>query len=321
MTMTTKTARLHALWARLAALLALLLVVGVLAPYAGAQTTSVTFFHNDVLGSPAVATDASGAVVWKESYLPYGHRLQAPAAGANNKLWYAGKQLDPNTGLSYMGARYYSPVVGRFMGIDPVEFKEDNIHSLNRYAYANNNPYKYIDRDGRYGELAVEVISLTVGYMSLRENMRTGNTGAAITDGLGMLADIAGAAIPGLPGFAGLGIKASREAAELGVKKVDVGSPTAGKPVDSSTRDRILARDQNPDGSWTCATCGQKTSNPSNVHTGHIKARSHGGDLSDANLRCEGAACNLSQGNRSAPSPGMTCAARGSCGAPYGRSD
>jgi hypothetical protein len=35
------------------------------------------------------------------------------------------------------------------MGIDPVEFKEDNIHSLNRYAYANNNPYKYVDPDGR----------------------------------------------------------------------------------------------------------------------------------------------------------------------------
>eukprot|EP01136_Pigoraptor_vietnamica_P035008 Opistho-1_new@99653 len=103
MTMTTKTARLHAVWVRLAALLALLLALGVLLPQARAQTTSITFFHNDVLGSPAVATDANGAVVWKESYLPYGHRLQAPAAGANNKLWYAGKQLDPTTGLSYMG--------------------------------------------------------------------------------------------------------------------------------------------------------------------------------------------------------------------------
>jgi hypothetical protein len=92
MAMTTKTARLHAVWVRLAALLVLLLVLGVLAPRAGAQTTSITFFHYDVLGSPAVATDANGAVVWKESYLPYGHRLQAPAAGANNKLWYAGKQ-------------------------------------------------------------------------------------------------------------------------------------------------------------------------------------------------------------------------------------
>lgn len=160
MTMTTKTARLHAVWVRLAALLALLLALGVLLPQARAQTTSITFFHNDVLGSPAVATDASGAVVWKESYLPYGHRLQAPAAGANNKLWYAGKQLDPTTGLSYMGARYYSPVVGRFMGIDPVEFQEENVHSFNRYAYANNNPYKYVDPDGRHPLLVFAAVGL-----------------------------------------------------------------------------------------------------------------------------------------------------------------
>jgi hypothetical protein len=100
-----------------------------------------------------------------------------------------------------------------------------------------------------------------------------------------------------------------------------VGSPSAGKPVDSTTRDRIKTRDQKPDGSWECATCGQSTKNPANVHTGHIVPRSKGGDLSDGNLRCEGAACNLSQGNRDAPKPGMTCKERGSCGAPYGRSD
>ncbi|CAN7425089.1 EndoU domain-containing protein [Acidovorax sp. LjRoot74] len=156
----TKTARLHALWVHLAALLALLLVLGVLAPQARAQTTSITFFHNDVLGSPAVATDANGAVVWKESYLPYGHRLQAPAAGANNKLWYAGKQLDPNTGLSYMGARYYSPVVGRFMGMDPKGIVPEDPHSFNRYAYANNNPYKYVDPDGRTPVAAVAGIGI-----------------------------------------------------------------------------------------------------------------------------------------------------------------
>lgn len=104
-------------------------------------------------------------------------------------------------------------------------------------------------------------------------------------------------------------------------KGLNKGSPSAFKPVDSSTRKHILARDRNSDGSWTCATCGQMTSNPANIHTGHITARSRGGDLSGGNLRCEGAACNLSQGNRSAPSPGMTCAERGSCGAPYGRTD
>lgn len=34
------------------------------------------------------------------------------------------------------------------MGIDPVGFQEDNIHSFNRYAYANDNPYRFVDPDG-----------------------------------------------------------------------------------------------------------------------------------------------------------------------------
>jgi RHS repeat-associated protein len=122
-----------------------------------ASTTSaqhvVTYFHNDISGSPIVATNAAGSVVWKASYRPYGDRVpdEFPTTNTNasNKIGYAGSPFDASTGLSYMGARYYDPVLGRFMGIDPVGFQEDNVHSFNRYAYANNNPYRYIDRDGR----------------------------------------------------------------------------------------------------------------------------------------------------------------------------
>jgi RHS repeat-associated protein len=122
---------------------------------ASAQTT-ITYFHSDISGSPMVATNAAGNVVWKASYKPYGDRVpdEFPTTNTNasNKIGYAGSPFDAGTGLSYMGARYYDPVIGRFMGIDPVGFQEGNIHSFNRYAYANNNPYRYIDRDGRSPE-------------------------------------------------------------------------------------------------------------------------------------------------------------------------
>jgi len=45
-----------------------------------------------------------------------------------------------------MDARYYDPVIGRFYSNDPIGFR--GVHSFNRYAYANNNPYKYTDPTG-----------------------------------------------------------------------------------------------------------------------------------------------------------------------------
>jgi uncharacterized protein RhaS with RHS repeats len=45
--------------------------------------------------------------------------------------------------------RYYDPVAGRFLSTDPVLTDENSAAHFNRYTYALNNPYKYIDPDGR----------------------------------------------------------------------------------------------------------------------------------------------------------------------------
>jgi RHS repeat-associated protein len=108
-----------------------------------------TYYHWDASGSPVVATDEQGNVVWRETYQPYGERIQNQPAAANNTRWYTGHPQDPETGLIYAGARYYDPTIGRFMAVDPAPFTEKNIHSFNRYAYGNNNPYRYTDPDGR----------------------------------------------------------------------------------------------------------------------------------------------------------------------------
>ena len=127
----------------------------------------LTFLHPNVTGSPIMATDASGAVLWREDYQAYGERIRkesgstsangsnpATAPAANNRAWFTGKLHDETTGLSYFGARYYDPQVGRFMGFDPVGFDEKSPLSFNRYAYANNNPLKFVDPDGRNPALA-----------------------------------------------------------------------------------------------------------------------------------------------------------------------
>src|SRR5512134_2188408 len=114
-----------------------------------AAAPTVTYYHNDLAGSPVVASNAQGQVIWRESYRPYGERTRNEPAAADNKVWFTSRRQDAETGLVYMGARYYDPVIGRFISTDPSGFDEKNLHSFNRYAYANNNPLKYSDPDGK----------------------------------------------------------------------------------------------------------------------------------------------------------------------------
>ncbi|MCH5488879.1 MULTISPECIES: RHS repeat domain-containing protein [Pseudomonas] len=175
-----------------------------------ALANTVTYFHNDISGSPMVATDETGNLLWKESYKPYGEKLTQTSPSSSNKIGFHGKVFDDNSGLSYMGARYYDPLLGRFMGADPVDFQESNLHSFNRYAYANNNPYKFSDPSGLYADLIIETMSLAVGMASFHQNVKEGNYGAAALDGVGIAADGVLAAIPMVPGAAGLAIQGAR---------------------------------------------------------------------------------------------------------------
>ncbi len=109
---------------------------------------TITYIHTDVSGSPLAATNEAGNVVWKENYRAYGERQLEQPGSEGQGQWFHGKEADAATGLQYFGARYYDPAVGRFMGVDPVGFQEDSLHSFNRYAYGNNNPVRYLDPDG-----------------------------------------------------------------------------------------------------------------------------------------------------------------------------
>ena len=131
------------------------LLGGLLLMLPAMATESVTYYHNDVAGTPMLATDAAGNLLWKETYLPYGKKQTNEPASVENRIGYAGKPYDTATGLSYMGARYYDPLTGRFTGVDPKGFDQANLQSFNRYAYANNNPYKFVDPDGRETQVII----------------------------------------------------------------------------------------------------------------------------------------------------------------------
>ncbi len=62
----------------------------------------------------------------------------------------------------YMQQRYYEPLAGRFLSVDPVTTDAKTGSSFNRYVYAYNNPYKFKDPDGRAGVLAAAVPPLLI---------------------------------------------------------------------------------------------------------------------------------------------------------------
>ncbi|WP_189644710.1 RHS repeat-associated core domain-containing protein [Luteimonas gilva] len=107
---------------------------------------AVKYQHTDALGTPVAETNAAGAVIQRSEYDPYGRLNNRPLT---NGPGYTGHYQDAATGLTYMQQRYYDPTIGRFLSMDPVTADANTGGNFNRYWYANNNPYRFIDPDGR----------------------------------------------------------------------------------------------------------------------------------------------------------------------------
>lgn len=123
-----------------------LLIVAMLLLWAGAARAADTvyYYSSDTIHSEVVITDASRNVVERTYYAPYGAVLNRDLRDGPG---YGGHEEDPETDLVYMQQRYYDPEAGRFLSTDPVQ-ADGNGGSFNRYAYANDNPYRYTDPFG-----------------------------------------------------------------------------------------------------------------------------------------------------------------------------
>ncbi len=84
---------------------------------------------------------------------------------------------DIDTGLVYMQQRYYDPIAGRFLSIDPVVTDANTGGSFNRYNYAENNPYKFIDPDGRSSCGATEGLTCHTSVSAGPSDSNKGNAG------------------------------------------------------------------------------------------------------------------------------------------------
>ena len=102
------------------------------------------WFLTDRMGTPQAIINNSGAILEKYDYGTFGDPLVGSGLSLPT-IGFTGREFDSESGLMYYRARYYDPVMGRFLSEDPIGFKAGDTN-LNRYVY--NSPYRYLDPSG-----------------------------------------------------------------------------------------------------------------------------------------------------------------------------
>jgi RHS repeat-associated protein len=104
----------------------------------------VVYFLEDHLGSTRWIVDATGNVLARYAYSPFGVPTLVEGTPQAEFL-FAGESWDQEAQLIYLRARYYDPQLGRFLTADPFPGSLQAPETLNQYAYANNDPVNRID--------------------------------------------------------------------------------------------------------------------------------------------------------------------------------
>lgn len=106
------------------------------------------FYVKDHLGSNRLVVDGNGNIEEVNHYYPFGALMGDRCGVSRNKYKYIGKELNTMYGWNMQDheARWYDPVLGRWMATDPLQEKYASVSS---YGYCINNPIVLIDSDGK----------------------------------------------------------------------------------------------------------------------------------------------------------------------------
>jgi RHS repeat-associated protein len=107
------------------------------------RSGSVSYYEPDGLGSITSLTGASGTIANTYAYDSFG-KLAASSGTIVNPFQYTARDYDAETSLRYYRARYYDPLIGRFISQDPAGYNA----GMNIYRYVRNNPVLFGDPSG-----------------------------------------------------------------------------------------------------------------------------------------------------------------------------
>jgi len=109
-------------------------------------TGAWSYLLEDGLRSVRQQTSSTGAVNASANYEPLGEEFGASGTFVTD-FKFAGEQVG-NNGLSFNRARYYNPVSGGWLSLDPFEGLMERPMSLNGYAYVEGNVVNATDANG-----------------------------------------------------------------------------------------------------------------------------------------------------------------------------
>lgn len=104
-------------------------------PLAESTSDGIDYYEQDGLGSVTSLTNSAGIVAQTYTYDSFGNTTNS-SGNVVNPFRYTGRHFNSETKLYYYRARYYDPTTGRFISVDPIDFKD----GANLYALAKNNP-------------------------------------------------------------------------------------------------------------------------------------------------------------------------------------
>jgi RHS repeat-associated protein len=175
------------------------MIVCTVAPCTNTDNSNTQYWHEDHLGSVSAITDASGAVIERLAYEPFGKRRDSNGStdangtlkGAYTDRGYTEQEHMDEVGLVNMNGRIYDPALGRFMSADPSIPYPSIGQSYNRYSYTRNNPVNAIDPSG-FSDIGIGNCSTCYLLPSFNYQPTFSWTGSSLTLGLGSVGSLGG---------------------------------------------------------------------------------------------------------------------------------